>query len=58
VKVGDLVRWTHRSGPDTGIVTEIQHGAGGCMIMWADENVVAFHPLTEKHIEIVNEKNN
>tara|TARA_A100001011_G_C13942501_1_gene687769 strand:- start:114 stop:290 length:177 start_codon:yes stop_codon:yes gene_type:complete len=56
MKVGDLVQWTHKSGPDNGIVTSIDHGAGGALIMWANENAIAFHPLTEKHIKVVNEK--
>ena len=57
MRAGDLVRWTHPSAPDVGLVLAIRVDAA--MILWATESrgmPLSYHPLHSKHLELVTAK--
>jgi hypothetical protein len=54
VKVGDLVKWTHSSGPDVGVIMDCD--VDGVFIMWSEDPAQeAYHPIDHDNIEVINE---
>ena len=54
MKVGDLVKWTHPSGPDVGIIMDCD--TGGVFIMWSEDPAQeAYHPINLENLKVINE---
>ena len=54
MKVGDLVRWTHPSEPDVGIIMGIDHDE--VEIMWSKHpGPWAYHFILDINLEVIHE---